>query len=174
MRSLPTGKEGKTSDYCDAATPNPNTAPTPTVTTTPAPTARPAPTTSPTPSYTRPTGYDIFAPGGLKGDCENNPAPRFTSHITDLSKIYGLTPAGTVQGGDLKPHGYLGNKPSELEVPVYAPVDSYLITYAYYGQGGRDLHVQFPGVLRGRLLFQSPENCRGQDWEPDARYTSQR
>ena len=84
----------------------------------------------------RPTGYDVFAPGGLKGDCESDPEPVFTAHITDLTLIDSLTPAGTVQGGDLKPHGYLDNKPSAKEVPVYAPVDSYLLDFAYYVQGG--------------------------------------
>ena len=59
----------------------------------------------------------------------------FTSHITDLSKISWLTRAGTVQNGDLKPHGYLDNGPS-LDVPVYAPVDSYLIHYSLYLQSG--------------------------------------
>ena len=49
-----------------------------------------------------------------------------------MSKIFHLTPAGTVQGGDLKPHGYLHNLSSSPEVPVYAPVDSYLIDFAYY------------------------------------------
>lgn len=56
----------------------------------------------------------------------------FSEHITDLSLIADLTPAGTVQGGDLKPHGYLGNKPGALEVPVYVPVDSYLLDFNYY------------------------------------------
>ena len=53
----------------------------------------------------------------------------------------GLTPAGTVQGGDLKPHGYLHNPPSALEVPVYAPVDSYLIDFAYYGDSGEAIYT---------------------------------
>lgn len=103
----------------------------PLATATPTPTAVP----TPTPNYVRPAGYDIFAPGGLKDDCESDPEPVFTAHITDLSLIDSLTRAGTVQGGDLKPHGYLGNKPSALEVPVYAPVDSYLLDFAYYSQG---------------------------------------
>ena len=99
---------------------------------TPIPRSTPVPAPVPTAKYVRPTGYDIFAPGGLKGDCDSDPTPRFTSHITDLSKIHSLTRAGTVQGGDLKPHGYLHNQETALEVPVYAPVDSYLITFAYY------------------------------------------
>ena len=32
----------------------------------------------------------------------------------------------------MKPHGFLDNIPSAGEVPVYAPVDSYLIDYDYY------------------------------------------
>ena len=79
-----------------------------------------------------PPAYDIFAPGGMGSDCDSDPNPRFTAHITDLSKISSLTPAGTVQAGDLKPHGYLHNVSSNPEVPVYAPVDSYLIDFAHY------------------------------------------
>jgi len=41
-----------------------------------------------------------------------------------------------VQGGDLKSHGYLENLPTALEVPVYAPVGSHLITFSYYIQSG--------------------------------------
>jgi len=90
---------------------------------------------SPAPEYVGLTGIDIFSPGGLGGDCESSPQPVFSEHITDLNLIDSLTPAGTVQGGDLKPHGFLHNKPSSLEVPVYAPADSYLIHFAYYVQG---------------------------------------
>ena len=127
----------------EAPTPTttPTAAPAPTAAPTPAPTAKPTPTPSPTPKWVRPTGYDIFAPGGLHGDCESDPEPVFSAHITDLSLMDSLEPAGTVQGGDLKPHGYLGNKPSSLEVPVYAPVDSYLLDYAYYGQGDDAIYM---------------------------------
>jgi len=110
--------------------------PTPTPAPTPRPTLTAIPGPAPTPSYVGPTGYDIFAPSGLKGDCESDPEPVFTAHITNLTLIDSLTPAETVQGDDLKPHGYLGNKPSAKEVPVYAPVDSYPLDFAYYVQGG--------------------------------------
>ena len=113
-------------------TPSPPPTPVPTSTLRPSSTRVPTPTTR----FVRPAGYDIFAPGGLRSSCESDPAPQFTSHITDLSKISYLTPAGTVQGGDLKPHGYLHNQFSASEVPVYAPVDSYLINFAHYQQGG--------------------------------------
>ncbi len=96
---------------------------------------------SPAPNYVRPTGYDIFAPGGQRGNCESNPEPVFTSHITDLSMIHSLTRAGTVQGGDLKPHGYLHNDPAFQDVPVYAPVDSFFINYSYYAQGGDPIYM---------------------------------
>ena len=111
----------------DPSTPEQTTIP---ATSTPTPTHTPTPV--PTPKFVRPTGYDIFAPGGMGRNCDSNPNPRFTAHITDLSKISYLTRAGTVQGGDLKPHGYLHNLRSNPEVPVYAPVDSYLIDFAYY------------------------------------------
>ena len=137
--TLPTPIAFSTETPTPAPTPTATPAPAPTLfptpTRPPAPTATPTPAPLPTPNYVRPTGYDIFAPGGLQGDCESNPEPVFPEHITDLSLIAHLTPAGTVQGGDLKPHGYLGNKPSALEVPVYAPVDSYLIDGDYYRQG---------------------------------------
>ena len=65
----------------------------------------------------------------------------FTAHITDLRQISYLTPAGTVQGGHLKPHGYLHNDPSAMNVAVYAPVDSYLISFGYYsGQGAEPIY----------------------------------
>ena len=127
--------ESPTPAAIPTATPTPAPVPIPIPSVTPKPTSTPTPALTPTSSYVRPTGYDIFAPGGLKGNCESDPEPVFTAHITDLSLIDSLTPAGTVQGGDLKPHGYLGNKPWAKEVPVYAPVDSYLIDFAYYVQG---------------------------------------
>lgn len=37
-----------------------------------------------------------------------------------------------MQNGDLKPHGYLHNINSNSEVPVYAPVESYLIDFSFY------------------------------------------
>ena len=77
------------------------------------------------------------------GDCVSDPTPDFTAHITDLSKISSLTPAGTVQGGDLKPHGFLHNLPSAVAVPVYAPVDSYLIDYTYYYGYGQEAIYTF-------------------------------
>ena len=91
---------------------------------TPVPTIKPVNPSAP--------GYNIFAPGGMGGDCDNIPTPKFTEHLTELSKISYLSPAGTLQGGDLKPHGYLHNVGSNPEVPVYAPIDSYLIDFAYY------------------------------------------
>ena len=131
---------------------------------------------TPTPVYQRPTGYDIFAPGGLQGACESDPSPVFTSHITDLSLIDSLTPAGTVQRGDLKPHGYLHNSGSK--VPVYAPVDSYLISHGYYLQSGDAIykldfqvscevayyfdHIQTVAEKIAGVVFQTPrEDSRG-------------
>lgn len=93
---------------------------------------RPPPVPTSKPVNSSAPGYNIFAPGGMGGDCDNNPTPKFTAHITELSKISYLSPAGTVQGGDLKPHGYLHNVGSNPEVPVYAPINSYLIDFAYY------------------------------------------
>ena len=81
----PTGVPTATPPPMPTAAPSPN----------PGPTAIPTAVPSPTRRYVRPTGYDIFAPGGQQGDCESDPEPVFTSHITDLSKISWLTRAGT-------------------------------------------------------------------------------
>ncbi len=85
--------------------------------------------------------YDIFAPGGMGSACVSNPRPQFSAHITDLSMIDYLSLAGTVQGGDLKPHGFLHNLPGLTQVPVYAPIDSYLIDFAYYTQSGYSVYT---------------------------------
>ncbi len=127
----------------NTASPGPSSAPSPT----PRPTATrfsPA-TATPTPDHNGPSSssYNIFAPGGLRDACVSDPAPHFSSHITDLGLISYLTPAGTVQAGDLKPHGFLHNVRTEQEVPVYAPVDSYLIDFAYYRGYTGESHYTF-------------------------------
>lgn len=140
LRHTPTPQPTQMAGQEPTAPPTPNPSPTPipvpTPTTVPTATFTATPPPTPTREYVRPTGYDIFAPGGLGAACESDPDPKFTAHITDLSNIAYLTPAGTVQGGDLKSHGYLENLPTALEVPVYAPVDSHLITFSYYIQSG--------------------------------------
>ena len=106
-------------------------------------TAQFEPTASPEPPHVESATflYDIFAPGGMGSACVSNSRPHFSAHITDLSKIDYLSPAGTVQGGDLKPHGFLHNLPGLAQVPVYAPIDSYLIDFAYYTQSGYSVYT---------------------------------
>jgi hypothetical protein len=127
-----------------AATANPVPQMTPTRQPDPRPTPVPEPMSAPAPTIpaTRTSANsgevdsrsasDIFGPGGLNPQCDSDPSPQFEANITDLSEIEYLTRAGTVQGGDLKPHGYLHVLFSNPEVPVYAPVDSHLINYSYY------------------------------------------
>ena len=42
----------------------------------------------------------------------------------------------------MKPHGYLHNERSATEVPVYAPVDSYLISLGYYYSHGGEAIIK--------------------------------
>ena len=84
--------------------------------------------------------YDIFD-GNKMENCVSNPKPVFTHEITDFSQIkqlqrWGQTPQGYLKGHTyvvLKNKGHSGNKVIiDKPVPVYAPVDSYLIMQARY------------------------------------------
>ena len=81
-----------------------------------------------------------FFGGGKMKDCVNNPKPVFTRNVTRLEDIDYLVEWGNVFGGSLKGHSYLHNRNTGYSggklqgikrVPVYAPVDSYLISYAH-------------------------------------------
>lgn len=85
-----------------------------------------------------------FFGGGWMAACSPNTSPLFTQHLTDLSQVDYLDPWGKINGGSLKGHTYLHNRYQRYEggrptgvarVPVYAPVDSYLISYAHYREG---------------------------------------
>jgi hypothetical protein len=90
--------------------------------------------------------YDIFD-GGKKEDCVSNPQPIFTHEITDLSKIRRAERWGQVKSKSLKNHSYLFLKKKNKPIPVYAPVDSYLILQTRYRlQGLKEVHW--------RLIFQ--------------------
>ena len=90
--------------------------------------------------------YDIFD-GGKKEDCVSNPQPIFTHEITDLSKIKRTERWGQVKSKHLKNHTFLFLKNKNKPIPVYAPVDSYLILQTRYRMQGLK-EVQW------RLIFQ--------------------
>ena len=90
--------------------------------------------------------YDIFD-GGKKEDCVSNPQPIFTHEITDLSKIKRTERWGQVKSKHLKNHSFLFLKNKYKPIPVYAPIDSYLILQTRYRMQGLK-EVQW------RLIFQ--------------------
>ena len=89
-------------------------------------------------------------------NCTSNPNPVFTHEITDFSKIkrllrWGLTPEGYLKNHTyvaLKNKGHSNNRVIiKKPVPVYAPIDSYLILQSRYRmQGLKD--------VQWRLMFQ--------------------
>ena len=68
--------------------------------------------------------------------CEKNPAPIFTTHITDLEKIDYIVPPGNVErypdGKVLKTHSYMKG-PNKVE--IRAPIDSTLFQGVYVLEG---------------------------------------
>ena len=99
--------------------------------------------------------YDIFD-GNKMENCVSNPKPVFTHEITDFSQIkqlqrWGQTPQGYLKGHTyvvLKNKGHSGNKVIiDKPVPVYAPVDSYLIMQTRY-------RLQGLKEVQWRLMFQ--------------------
>ena len=102
----------------------------PTLAPTPTPTPAPTPTATPLPTPTVP---------GLTPDCVSNPNPVFTAHFTDVEKITSIIPPMTVSGNRIKGHAYVGIGTDQnnqvYDVPVYAPVDSRLITIGYFVEG---------------------------------------
>ena len=73
--------------------------------------------------------------GPANRDLPSNPSPVFTHHLTDLDKIRGIVPLGSISGGTIAEKSYLMNKTGPngepLEIPVYAPVDMHLTELAY-------------------------------------------
>ena len=60
----------------------------------------------------------------------------FTAHFTNVEKITSIIPPMTVSGNRIKGHAYVGIATDQnnqvYDVPVYAPVDSRLITIGYF------------------------------------------
>ncbi|MBI4089021.1 hypothetical protein HY415_02905 [Candidatus Kaiserbacteria bacterium] len=64
-------------------------------------------------------------------NCKSNPAPVFTSHITDMSKVNYIGPPPTMGAGpSLKTHSYIGT--DHARVPIYAPAALTLESGSYY------------------------------------------
>jgi len=101
--------------------------------------------------------YDIFDGNKVK-DCISSPKHVFTNEITDFSQIKRLERWGQTPQGNLKNHTYIflknkgrkGNKVIiDKPVPVYAPIDSYLILQTRYRLSASGLKD-----IQWRLMFQ--------------------
>lgn len=81
-----------------------------------------------------------------KEKCASNPNPVFSADITDLNRISKITPPGVITTSNvLKSHSYLWIADGGV-APVYAPVDSELVSgvYASFGeQGTKDYGLVF-------------------------------
>lgn len=117
----------------------------------PAPTATPEPYRAPIATYSpngpgdELVGQRTNAEGGyLQPDCESNPSPVLTSHITDLSTIRSIQPPSVISGNWYKNRSYL-NIDAEHggqadSVPVYAPADAEITGITYYLQPMSDIN----------------------------------
>jgi len=101
--------------------------------------------------------YDIFDGNKVK-DCISSSKHVFTNEITDFSQIKRLERWGQTPQGNLKNHTYIflknkgrtGNKVIiDKPVPVYAPIDSYLILQTRYRLSASGLKD-----VQWRLMFQ--------------------
>jgi hypothetical protein len=108
------------------------------------------------PEHWRPKTYDIFASNKVE-NCISNPNPVFTHEVTDYSKISKIERWGQIKHGVIKGHTYVfiknkGRKNNlvviDEPVPIYNPIDSYLILLSHYRQPDKVKNVQW------RLYFQ--------------------
>jgi hypothetical protein len=66
-----------------------------------------------------------------------------THDFTDLSKIFRITPPGTIMpNGDIKTHSFVWNNDG-INIPIYAPTNITLTSGAFYNEGGRDDYLLF-------------------------------
>ena len=102
------------------------------------------------------TTYNIFASNKVE-NCVSNPNPVFTHEVTDYSKISKIERWGQIKHGVIKGHTYIfiknkGRKNNlvviDEPVPIYNPIDSYLILLSHYRQPDKVKNVQW------RLYFQ--------------------
>ena len=133
----------------------PTLTPTPTLTQEATPTPSPSPSPSPTPLGGQEGHGETEAPTG----CVSDPAPRFTAHTTELSKIDSINPPVVVSGNVVKSRSYLaiGRDPSGQthEVPVYAPVDSHLVSLVFYVQPMLNKAGEWADVEQYTMSFQA-------------------
>ena len=94
--------------------------------------------------YIPPTGENREA------DCESNPSPVLTSHITDLSQISAIQPTSVISGNWYKNRSYLnidaehgGTAPS---VTIYAPAAAEITGITYYLQPMSDVNGNWVDV----------------------------
>lgn len=74
-------------------------------------------------------------------NCQNDPSPVFSKHITDISKVRYISPPPTMGSGpSLKTHSYIGTE--HERVPVYAPVAMTLASGAHYVGGPYTMEFQ--------------------------------
>ena len=98
--------------------------------------AEPTPTPTPAPSAPTTNFY------GFPCEVESNPRPVFTAEVTDLSLVNQIVPAGSQAGSVIKQHSFivlgsdLPDSPIGSAAPVYAPIDSRMISASYYRQAG--------------------------------------
>jgi hypothetical protein len=105
--------------------PSPTSAPSPEVSNSPPSTPEPEPEAKSSPENT-PTETN-------ESSCVSSPAPVFTHHLTDLSKVSLIDTPPNKVGGDLKTHSYLVTDLNK--VPLYAPVDATLTGGVYLSHG---------------------------------------
>ena len=81
-------------------------------------------------------------PRGPTAACESNPSPTFTTPFTDMSMIQAILPPAVISGERFKNRSYISIAQDVdgafFEVPIYAPVDSTLVSITYFAQPGID------------------------------------
>ncbi len=98
--------------------------------------AGPTPTPTPAPAAPMTNFY------GFPCQVDSNPRPEFLADVTDLSLVSVIVPAGGQAGSVIKQHSFivlgseLPDSPMGPAAPVYAPIDSRLVSASYYLQNG--------------------------------------
>lgn len=86
---------------------------------------------------------------GPPEDSRPSTPPVFTFDITDMSRIIGIVPPGSIAGDELKGHSYIRSDGSS--VPVYAPVEMTLVSGTWVGKSndyGLQLEINKRFVMR--------------------------
>ncbi len=81
-------------------------------------------------------------PRGPGAACESDPSPTFTTPFTDMSMIQAILPPAVISGERFKNRSYISIAQDAdgafFEVPIYAPVDSTLVSITYFTQPAID------------------------------------